>query len=133
MGTRTFPLAVALGVCATALIGTGAMAQTTGQISVQGTREVNVRIVGQTSTGVAIKSISLSYGVSIEGLDLASAAGAEELERRINDAALAACKEIGRQFPNATPSDPECAKAAAKNAMVRANELIQAAGKSSSR
>jgi len=131
MGRRTFPLAAALGVSATALISTGAMAQRTEEINVQGTRKVDVRIVGQTSTGVAIKSISLSYGVSIVGLDLASAAGAEELEKRINDAALAACKEIGRQFPNATPSDAECAKAAAKNAMVRANELIQTAGKSS--
>src|SRR5271165_2877771 len=131
MGTRTFLLAVALGV--SALISTGAMAQTPGEISVQGTRKIDVRIIGQTSTGVAIKSISLSYGVSTVGLDLASAAGAEELEKRINDAALAACKEIGRQFPNATPSDAECAKAAAKDAMVRANELIQAAAKPSSR
>jgi len=131
MGTRTFLLAVALGV--SALISTGAMAQTPGEISVQGTRKIDVRIIGQTSTGVAIKSISLSYGVSTVGLDLASAAGAEELEKRINDAALAACKEIGRQFPNATPSDAECAKAAAKDAMVRANELIQAAAKPSSK
>jgi len=60
-------------------------------------------------------------------LDLASHVGALELEKRVHDAAMAACKEIGKQYPNATPSEDACAKAAADKAMVRAHELEAAA------
>ena len=50
-----------------------------------------------------------------------------ELEKRVNDAAQTACKELGRQYPIATPSDAECAKTAAEKAMVKVHELVAAA------
>jgi UrcA family protein len=67
--------------------------------------------------------------VSTEGLDLATVAGAEELDKRINDAALAACKELDRQYPKSMPGVAECAQAAAKKAFVTAHELVHAANK----
>jgi len=88
---------------------------------------MSTKSAGRTSTGVPILDVSLSYGVSTAGLDLASHVGALELEKRVHDAAMAACKEIGKQYPNATPSEDACAKAAADKAMVRAHELEAAA------
>jgi UrcA family protein len=71
----------------------------------------------------------LSYGVSAEGLDLSTHTGAVAFEQRVKDAAEQACKDISRQYPNATPSDADCAKAAADQAMGRVHELIAAAEK----
>jgi len=112
-----------------ALISTTVFAQSMKEITVVGTRALTTQEVGQTETGVTIVSMSLSYAVGVSDLDLASGAGAGELEKRINSAAMAACKEISRQYPKAAPSDADCAKAAAKKAMVKAHELEAAAAK----
>lgn len=116
-----------LAAVASALISTIAFAQSTQEITVVGTRALTTKEIGQTPTGVTIVKISLNYGVGVSDLDLASTAGAAELETRINNAAMAACKEITRQYPNAAPSDEDCAKSAAKKAMVKAHELEAAA------
>jgi len=126
---RNILITAVVGASAAALIGAIAVAQTTPEVTVQATRAVTTKLVGRTSSGIPIEEVSLSYRVSAADLDLASAAGAQQLEKRVNDAALAACKEIGRQYPTATPSDSECAKAAAKQAMDKAHELIHAASK----
>jgi len=126
MKTTHFRLAA---VAASALISTIAFAQGTQEVTVVGTRALTTKQVGQTPTGVTIVKISLNYGVGISDLDLASTTGAAELETRINNAAMAACKEITRQYPDATPSDEDCAKAAAKKALVKAHELEAAAKK----
>ena len=106
-----------------------AVAQDVERVTVQATRMMTTNTAGRTSIGVPIVDVSLSYGVSVAGLDLASGKGAAELEKRIHDAARAACKEIGRQYPEATPSDTECAKVAADKAMVKARELVAMAQK----
>ena len=117
----------AAGAVASVLASGAAIAQNAEEVTVQAKRAVTAKVVGRTSSGVPIVDVSLSYGVSVAGLDLTSSAGADELSKRVNDAAQAACKEIGRQYPNAEPSDAECAKAAADKAMVKANELVTAA------
>jgi UrcA family protein len=77
---------------------------------------------------VPVEEISVSYGVSTQGLNLASSAGATELQNRINEAAKIACKELGRQIPASTSRDEvECVKATSAKAMVRAKELVTAA------
>ncbi|MFI4889829.1 MAG: UrcA family protein [Steroidobacterales bacterium] len=118
---------------ASALISPIVFAQNMQDVTVVGTRALTTNEVGQTSTGVTIIKISLTYGVGASDLDLASSAGAAELGKRIDNAAMAACKEITRQYPKATPSDEECAKAAAKKAMVKAYELEAAAAKKSAK
>jgi len=108
------------------------MAQETGEVRVEATR-----IVSKTSataatpgpTGFPVKDLSLAYGVSLAGLNLATKSGAAEAEQRVNAAALAACKEIGRQYPDATPGEDECARDAAKKAMAKVQELVAAAEK----
>ena len=126
MSKRLIKVAVALlaGVSVNAVV----IADEMGEVTVQAQRVVK-KVIGRTSSGIPIEDISLSYGVSTTGLDLSSSAGAAQLKKRVTDAANAACKELGRQYPDATTSDAECVKNATDKAMVRVNELLAAAKK----
>jgi UrcA family protein len=119
---------VAIGLLAVTSVSTVVVADDMGEVTVQASR-VNKQTVGRTASGVPIVDISLSYGVSAKDLDLASHAGAVELQKRVTDAAHAACKELGRQYPDSLPNDADCEKAATAKAMVRVNELLAAAAK----
>ncbi len=114
---------VAAGVLA-CLSGLAAASETkVEEVLVQAKREMTTKLVGKTSTGIPILDISLSYGVSTEGIDIATHAGYEEMQKRVNDAASAACEEIGRQYPGSTPDDATCARSAAKKAMKELHKL----------
>jgi len=128
---KTIFARVAVGAIASALLGGIAVAQNVEEVTVQGSRIVTTKVVGRTSSGVPIKDVTLSYGVSIAGLDLASHAGFMEAEKRVNDMAEAACKDLVQRYPTGTPSEAECTKAAADKAMVKVNELAAAASKAS--
>lgn len=119
-------VAVAVAVVACALAGGTATAQSIDQVDVQGQRALNTKIVGRTSSGIPVADVSLSYDVRLAGLP-ASSAGSVELARRIRVAAEAACREISRRYPDATPGDAECAREAAAKAMVKARQLVAAA------
>jgi UrcA family protein len=125
---RKLLIGAAAGVLVSALVSSTAVAQKTEEITVEASRIVT-KEVARTPTGITINSMSLSYRVSPVGLDLVSSAGAADFEKRVRDAAHAACKEISRQYPDATPSDAECAKVTADKAMVKVHELVAAAGK----
>ena len=116
---------VAVGLLAGASLS-AVVAQDMGEVNVQASRVVK-KVIGTTSSGVPIEEISLSYGVSTGGLDLSTAAGAAELQKRVGNAATAACKELGRQYPSSSTSDAECVKKATDKAMIRVNELVAAA------
>lgn len=118
---------IAVAVTACGLNCAAAFAQGTGEVQVQATRVPSAKVVGPTTSGIPIVEVSLRYRVSLAGLDLSTKSGADEAERLVNAAAGAACREIGRQYPNATPSDMECVKAASNKAMVRVHELVAAA------
>lgn len=126
MSRKLIKVAVGLlaGISVNAVI-----AQDMGEVSVQASRAVK-KVIGTTSSGIPIEDISLSYGVSTNGLDLASSAGAAEMQKRVAEAAKAACKELGRQYPNSTTSDADCIKGAIDKATPKVNELIAAAKKS---
>ncbi|HVN43891.1 MAG TPA: UrcA family protein [Steroidobacteraceae bacterium] len=114
-------------ITASAVVG-GAFAQAVPEVTVT-TSKIVEKSAGRTSTGIPIVDVSLSYGVSAAGLDLASASGAREFEKRVSDAATEACKDLGKRYPNATPTDAACAKAATDKAMVRVREMESAAAK----
>jgi UrcA family protein len=123
-------LKLAVAAAASLMVGGLVLAQSTEEVTVTASA-VAEKSAGRTATGAHIVDMSVSYAVGYAGLDLASHAGAMELEKRINDASRMACKEIGRHRPLAqlTPDEDGCAKAAAAKAMVRAHELIAEAGK----
>jgi len=110
------------------------IAQNLEEITIQATRIMNVKSdVHAPPGGAEVKDISLSYVVNTAGLNLALQADVAALEKRVRDAALTACKEIGRQYPSSTPNDADCAKATADKAMIRVKELVAAAGKKSNK
>lgn len=120
---------LAAGGAAVLLIGL-AVAQSVPEVQVQATRAMSTKTVNRTASGVPIVDISVSYGVSTKDLDLATNSGAKQLEQRVQEAAAAACKEIGRQYPEATPSEAECTANAAGKAMSQVHALVVAAEKS---
>jgi len=118
---------VAVGLLAAVSV-TGVIAQEMGEVTVQASRVVK-KTIGTTASGIPIQDISLSYGVSTAGIDLSTSAGAASLQKRVGDAAKAACKELGRQYPDSQTSDADCVKNATDKAMVKADALIAAAKK----
>ena len=129
-------LGIGIGVAASISLGSIAVAQELQEIVVTGKGHVAAeRPAGTTATGASLVDVSISYGVSYAGLDLASAVGAAEIEKRVNEAAKEACKEIDAKRPVAlfTTSQAECAKAAADKAMVKVHDLEAAATKKSAK
>ena len=127
MNKSVMGAAAALAACA--LFAGTAMAQQSEEITVTASRIAHPKVVTAVP-GTFMKDISLSYGVSTAGLDLTRTASEAELERRVNDAALAACKDIEKDYPmQSQPSVSECASNAAGKAMVQVHALIAAANK----
>jgi UrcA family protein len=126
---KTVDLEVAALTAALMLLSGTALAQGSPEVKVQATRDVNAKVVDHSLTGLPILDLSLTYGVSLAGLDLSTNSGANEAAKRVSDAALAACKEIGRQYKEATPSEAECARAASDKAMMQVHELVASAEK----
>ena len=130
---KTKATGAVLAAAAFALIGPIAAAQNVEEVTVQGTRVMTTEAAGRTSTGIPLVDVSLSYGVSVADLDLASQYGPIALEKRVRDAATAACEELGRKYSDATPNDADCIKVAMNEAMVRVRELEAAAAKKSTK
>jgi UrcA family protein len=121
---KTKLMGVTVAAIVSALISSMVVAQNLEEITVQGTRVLDIKDAGRSNTGLPIRDVSLTYGVNIADLDLATQYGPIALEKRVKDAAMAACEELGQKYPQSTPSNGECAKAAADKAMVKARELV---------
>jgi UrcA family protein len=125
---------VAVGLFSAVLVSSIAVAQQIEEVIVEASHIVQSSVTARDpATGGNIVSMTVSYGVSYAGLDLASKAGAAELEKRVKNAALAACKDISREYPLVPPNDATCAKQTADKAMVKVHELVAAAGKKSAK
>jgi len=123
---RRILFGVAAGLFVCAAIASGARAQQIEGVDVQASRIVQEK-VGTAMNLAPIYSISLSYRVSYSDLDLSTKAGAAALEKRVQTAGSAACKEVRRVYPEAEPGDSACAKQAVDEAMVRVREVVAAA------
>jgi len=123
---RKILFGVAAGLFACAAIASDARAQQIEGVDVEASRIVKEQ-VGTAVNLAPIYSISLSYRVSYADLDLGTTAGAAALEKRVQTAAAAACKEVRRVYPEADPGDSACAKQAVDEAMVSVREVVAAA------
>jgi len=118
--------------------GTFAADQKLGKVTVEASKIVE-QPAGRSYAGFPIKSFSLSYDVSFDDLDMTSKSGLAAAEKRVNTAALEACKQINNEsthmFPTdeLSPSVEACAKDAAKEAMVKVHHAVAAAAKASSK
>ena len=119
---------VAAGASAAVLMVSGiAAAQNAKEVKIQAERAINEKVTAHITGGGKIIELTLSYPVSFADLDITSVTGAAELEKRVKDAARAACEEIGSKYPGATPSDAVCAQKAAAKAMGEVRKMVAAA------
>jgi UrcA family protein len=69
------------------------------QITVQASHEVQRKQVGMSYTGIPVEAVSLSRHVGFRDLDLTTAAGKDELDKRIKAVAKEACDQIQKLYP----------------------------------
>ena len=117
--------AQAIALLAAVSIGGSAVAQQTEEVTVRGPG-IQSTEVERSSTGVPVVMFTVSYKVSYEDLDLTTTEGMAELTKRIEDAAMQGCREIGLAYRTAQPSDWLCAKYATKEALAEVQQLIAA-------
>jgi UrcA family protein len=139
--TRSWKYAVIAGVGAivgtTAFFSPAAVAEQTADqpeamegITIVAPYVVHRKVVGRSTIGAPVEVLSLSRSVSYSDLDLTKAADAAELKKRISDTAKDACDYLfsrnrGITLPPVTTSRA-CAKTAAAEAMMVANDVIAA-------
>ncbi len=69
------------------------------QITVRASHEVQRKQVGMSYTGIPVEEVSLSRHVGFRDLDLTTAAGKDELDKRIKAVAKEACNQIQKLYP----------------------------------
>jgi len=117
--------ALAGGLLAVAA-GSYAAEPKTEQIRVEASRVVE-KDAGRSDSGFPVKSYALSYEVNLDDLDLTTTDGYAAAEKRVDNAAVAACKEIGLKHPKSSPDDDACAKNAASDAKARLHKAVRGA------
>ncbi len=117
---------LALGCVALSLAG-GLTAEPADAVVVRGSRVVT-ETVGRTPAGIPIQEVTLTYKVSYADLDPTTGAGKAQLQDRIREAALSACREIRASHPHVQETDAECAAAAYDDAMKQVREIIDRSG-----
>jgi UrcA family protein len=125
---RQMRLIAATVLTSCAFIG-GALAQTSPEVVVTGSRTTEETTQKPPGGVLPISKVSLSYTVSAQGLDLTSPDGKAKLEKSVSDAAAKVCSDLKRQYPLSKTSEQECVRQAKADAMLKARELEAAAGK----
>ena len=111
------------GSCA--MVGSMVRAESMEVVTVEAAR---TQKVAQTRYGVPVREITIASRVSYADLDLKTQQGAEELGKRIREAATSSCKEMDVKFPVEGYGEADCIKHAVDGAMSEANKIIAAKG-----
>jgi len=90
---RTIVMGMTVGAIASVLASGIATAQDLEEVKVQATRAFEKKVVGRTSSNVPIVNISISYGVSVADLDLATRRIHHEQQQTQSAAVRAASSE----------------------------------------
>ena len=139
MKTRLSPLILgalaALGVSGAAPVSSGsaqpaADRPAVGQIYVVAPHEVNRREVGRTAYGAPIEEVTLTHRVGYADLDLTKQADVDVLTMRVKNAAMTACKELDKLYPErdyapAVQMPRTCFRAAMDGAMPQVVEAVE--------
>jgi UrcA family protein len=117
-------------VCAAAALGIAGAPAIAEQAGIQEVTVIAERptttVVGRTSSGAAIELLELRHRVSFADLNLATHAGATDLEKRVSNAAKSACDELDKLYP-LEAKEANCAKKAADAAMSQVHAAVAAA------
>ena len=127
MSKKHLAIAGAVVLMGASALGSVAAAAEAPSVHVQATR-IHVHKERDSSSVFPVDEMSLSYRVSAAGLDLRTKDGAKALEKRVEDAASGACRELGKAYPFSEPNDEECASITARAAMPQVKALVAAAG-----
>lgn len=106
------------------IASSSAFAQEKEEVTIVAPREM-VKTVGRGMTGAPIREVSLTFAVSLADLDLTRAADYAEAEKRINETAAEACKQLDRMYPLMEP-DPVCAKKTADGGQAELKTIVAA-------
>ena len=115
------------------LLTASALAQQAGalqEVTVIAERPTSTIVGRAGATGAPIELIELRHRVSYADLNLATASGANALNKRVKDAAKAACDELDKLYP-LKERDSKCADKAADAAKGQVDAAIAAAEKKS--
>jgi UrcA family protein len=101
------------------------------QITVQASHEVQRKQVGMSYTGIPVEEVSLSRHVGFRDLDLTTAAGKDELDKRIKAVAKEACNQIQKLYPlEQWDTDTRtCIADAVKGAMAQEQTILASSSK----
>lgn len=103
----------------------------TSEVRIEAARSVE-RIGRSSTTGAPIEIVQLTRRVNYSDLDLATQAGAHELEKRIKETSREACGQLDKLYPVGTSEGPgtkglNCVQDAIDGAMLQARTAIAAA------
>lgn len=116
---------LAVAAAGLAVIGGALAAEQTSameEITIQAERATTT-VVGRTSSGAPIELAQLRYRVGYGDLDLNTHSGAMALDKRVSDAAEAACKDLDKMYPLEKP-DPGCVKKAVESASAQVRAAV---------
>ncbi len=116
------PVLFAAGLCLTA----SAFADELPTITI-GAGVTTRTVVGRNAMGTPIEQVTITHRVSYADLDLATRAGAAELERRVKETARTACRQLDDLYPAEMRNARECAKTAIAQASPQVQSAIAAA------
>ncbi len=117
-----------LMIAGLALAGAVMAVEQPTEITITATGETKV-VVGRSAYGTPIEEVTLTRRVSYADLDLSKTAGAAELEKRVNQTAKDACKELDARYPFEPKAADECMRSATKKAMDQVHAVVTKATK----
>ncbi len=106
------------------LFSAGAYGQAMEVVTVEAVREI---IVGRSVIGAPIKELTIRSRVTYADLDLTTAAGAAELQKRVTQTAKSTCDEIRIDLPAEGSSVEKCFKDALADAQPQIDKAIATA------
>ena len=137
MNSRTFRVSTGsmLSLAAGLLLSGGSVLAQTGnntieEITVVAPRQVTREPVGHTPSGGTIENISLTRRVDYSDLNLAVHADVEKLDKRVDDTAREACRQLEQLYPSAALSSPDCVRTAVNGAMMQVDKAVETAERS---
>lgn len=112
-----------LGVAA-GLVAVPASSQRTGEFEDVTVSSARIMVVGRSKFGGPRQEISISRSVTAGDLDLATAAGMAELERRVKQMSADLCAELDRLYPLEEPMAKDCTRNAVERTMENARVRV---------
>jgi UrcA family protein len=125
------PLALALAAASGAAVAQEK--DQTSEITIQGNPVVVTKTVGRPYSGEPIERYTFKTAVSYANLDLSTAAGANELKKRVRETAKMDCEALQQAAGPVLllDDDRDCAQAATAEAMIKVKAAISAANSGS--